>query len=295
MENEEVKPKRKYSPRKPKEDATTSDSEIQLVLPKTEEVAPQRMSQASAVQNLITPDAMLMKAIEIGADMDKLEKLMTLVERWQAKQAKAAFDEALSGFQSEVPPLRKSKNVGFETKDGGKVDYNYTPLGDIDEQIKTLLHKYGLSKKWKIENSGEKIIVTCIVSHVQGHQEETKMEGESDTSGKKNAIQSKGSTVTYLQRYTLIGALGLTTADGDVDGRLPGRKQPEEEEKGSIKKPNITREQLNKVVARIAKGEDLAAECRSQFTLSEKDKEAIKVADDLRLKNLNNNSDGKKE
>ena len=45
------------------------------------------------------------------------------------------------------------------------------------------------------------------------------MESGLDTSGAKNDIQQKGSTQTYLQRYTLIGALGLTTADEDNDGK----------------------------------------------------------------------------
>jgi hypothetical protein len=42
-----------------------------------------------------------------------------------------------------------------------------------------------------------------------------------DTSGSKNAIQAIGSTVQYLMRYTFIGAFGITTADADMDGRLP--------------------------------------------------------------------------
>ena len=45
------------------------------------------------------------------------------------------------------------------------------------------------------------------------------MTAPADTSGSKNAIQARGSTVTYLQRYTLLGALGLVTGDEDTDGR----------------------------------------------------------------------------
>ena len=41
-----------------------------------------------------------------------------------------------------------------------------------------------------------------------------------DKTGSKNAVQAIGSTVTYLQRYTLIGALGITTADDDMDARI---------------------------------------------------------------------------
>lgn len=44
------------------------------------------------------------------------------------------------------------------------------------------------------------------------------MRAPSDLSGNKNAIQAIGSTTTYLMRYTLIAAFGLTTADEDNDG-----------------------------------------------------------------------------
>ncbi len=64
------------------------------------------------------------------------------------------------------------------------------------------------------------------------------MSAGKDASGSKNDIQQKGSTQTYLQRYTLIGALGLSTADEDVDGNdgrihktaeQPKQEQSEEE------------------------------------------------------------------
>src|SRR6185503_4639414 len=39
-----------------------------------------------------------------------------------------------------------------------------------------------------------------------------------DASGSKNAIQAIGSTLTYLQRYSLVQALGLAAAEDD-DGK----------------------------------------------------------------------------
>ena len=44
------------------------------------------------------------------------------------------------------------------------------------------------------------------------------MSASPDTSGSKNAVQSIGSTVTYLQRYTLYSILGLASAEQDDDG-----------------------------------------------------------------------------
>lgn len=167
-----------------------------------------------------TPDQLLALAVDKDLDIDKLEKLMLMKERWDAAQAKKAFLNALTNFQEQCPDLRKTKRVEFDTR-AGKAEYNFAPLGDIDRQIKKLMKDNGLSKQWRIKDEGTKIKVACIISHVDGHSESTEMEAESDMSGSKNAIQGKGSAIKYMQRYTLEGALGLTTADQDIDGRMP--------------------------------------------------------------------------
>lgn len=162
-------------------------------------------------ENIATPATLLEMAVSQNADVDKLEKLMALQERYDAKQAKSAFLKAITEFQSIVPRITK-------TKEGH--NYYYAPLADIIEQIKESLPKCGLSYRFE-QNHEDSIEVTCIVSHVDGHSESTSMKAGADTSGSKNSVQAIGSTVQYLQRYTLIGALGLTTADEDIDARLP--------------------------------------------------------------------------
>jgi hypothetical protein len=51
-----------------------------------------------------------------------------------------------------------------------------------------------------------------------GHSESTSLSASPDTSGSKNAIQAIGSTVSYLQRYTILALTGLATEDMDDDG-----------------------------------------------------------------------------
>lgn len=167
-----------------------------------------------------TPADLLSQAIDKGLDVDALEKLMALQERWEAGQARKAFFDAFTKFQSEAPDLRKTKTVSFG-KDNGKTEYKYAPLADITRQISKILKENDLSYRWEINDDKETIKVTCLVSHVDGHTERTTMTASPDTSGAKNAIQARGSAIEYLKRYTLIGALGLSTADSDVDGVLP--------------------------------------------------------------------------
>lgn len=179
------------------------------------------MTEEIVKQESMNPAQLLTLAVDKDLDIEKLQKLMELQRQWEANQARKAFYSALSEFQDQVPDIRKNKKVGFDTKTGGRTDYNYAPLSDIDRQIKALMKKCGLTKSWKIFDNAGKIKVICFITHIDGHSEATEMEADADMSGSKNAIQGKGSAIEYMKRYTLIGALGITTADNDIDGRLP--------------------------------------------------------------------------
>lgn len=161
---------------------------------------------------LVNPMQLMQIALESNADLDKLSKLMDLQERWESGQAKKSFYEAMANFQKNCPDIKKLKD-GHNCK--------YAPLGDIVSQIRDLLADCGLSFRFEQDSANGIITITCVVTHKDGHSERTSMTAGADLSGNKNAIQGIGSTWTYLQRYTLIGALGITTADSDIDGRLP--------------------------------------------------------------------------
>lgn len=160
------------------------------------------------------PSNLIAQAIEKGADIQTLEKLMALQERWEATQARKLFFSALSEFQKKVPVLKKTKLVSFKD-----VKYKYAPLSEITKQIQVLLGQCGLTYRWEIKEDAANITVTCIITHNAGHTESTSMSSLADKSGSKNDIQARGSTITYLERYTLLGALGISSADTDLDGR----------------------------------------------------------------------------
>jgi hypothetical protein len=171
------------------------------------------------MENIIhvsTPTDLISQAIDKGLDVNALEKLLDLQQRWDADKARKSFFSAFTSFQANCPDLRKTKQVAFN-----QTSYNYAPLADITRQIGKALKDNELSYRWEIKDTEKEIQVTCLISHIDGHTERTTMSAQADTSGAKNAIQARASTVTYMQRYTLIGALGLSTADSDIDGRLP--------------------------------------------------------------------------
>jgi hypothetical protein len=187
---------------------------------------------------VVTPMDMLSRAVETGADMAVLEKLMALQERWEANQARKAFDEAMAEAKSEIPVILKNKAVDYEHNNGGgKTSYRHEDLGEIARTVDPILAKHGLSYRFRTtSNPNEPVSVTCIVAHRDGHSETNTLSAGKDESGKKNSIQAIGSTITYLQRYTLKAALGLAAASDD-DGK--GADQSSATERAHITEAQI--------------------------------------------------------
>lgn len=183
--------------------------------PQTVSVIPQDQPQALAV---VTPMEMLDRAVQSGASLEMIEKLMTLQERWKASQALEAFNEAMASAKAEIPTITKNREVDF-TSQKGRTNYRYEDLGNIAKTVQPILAKHGLSYRYRAtSNVNEPVTVTCIVSHRAGHFEEITLTAGRDESGNKNSIQAVGSTITYLQRMTLKAALGLAVSNDD-DGK----------------------------------------------------------------------------
>lgn len=160
----------------------------------------------------VTPMDMIDRALVSGAAPETLERLLALQERWEAGQARKAFDAAIAEAKAEIPIVAKNA-TGHNSK-------RYADFAAYAAALKPILAKHGLSYRFRTDQS-DKIMVTCILSHRDGHSEESSLSGPADASGSKNAIQAIGSTLTYLQRYTLVQALGLAAGDDD-DGKAGG-------------------------------------------------------------------------
>lgn len=165
----------------------------------------------------LTPMTILANAIEKGVDIDQLEKLMGMVERWEKNQARKSFFKALASFQAMCPVIKKNKTAQIKSEKGS-YSYKYAELGNIEVQIKSAMEQCGLTKRWEYGEEGGQQKVSCLITHIDGHTETTEMKADKDNSGGKNAIQQKGSANTYMERYTLLGGLGIVAAE-DNDGR----------------------------------------------------------------------------
>jgi hypothetical protein len=179
----------------------------------------------------LTPMDMLNTALTRGADMAVLERLMGLQERWEANQARKAFDAAISAAKAKIKPISRTAK--------GHNDKLYADFAAIAREVDPILSEYGLSYRFRTEQT-DRIHVTCILSHKDGHSETTTLAGPADTSGSKNAIQAIGSTLSYLQRYSIIQMLGLATAKDD-DGQATGKKPADDDG------PALSEDQVKKI------------------------------------------------
>ena len=166
---------------------------------------------------VVTPMSMIERAVERGADVAMIEKLMELEERHRANLGRRSFDQAISNAKAEIPAIRKNRQVDFTTGKG-RTSYKHEDMAEIARTVDPILSKNGLSYRYRTAQEGGTVTVTCILSHRDGYCEETTLSSGIDQSGNKNHIQAVGSAATYLQRYTLKMALGLAATEDD-DGR----------------------------------------------------------------------------
>jgi hypothetical protein len=173
--------------------------------------------------------SMLLKAVDSGADLDRIEKLMALHERFEANEARKAFSAAMAKFRGEPMEILKTKYVNIP--DGPK--FHHATLANVVDGVIVAMSKFGLRHQWKTEQKANLITVTCIITHELGHSEATTLEGPPDTGGKKSAIQAIASSVSLLERYTLLAAVGLAAKDMDNDPKSEGPKPEDDAPKPS--------------------------------------------------------------
>lgn len=156
-------------------------------------------------------------AMQGDFDPDKLNKLLEVQQKWDAEQARKAYNAAMAAFRAEVPKIERTGGVDYTTEKG-RTQYTHAKLGYTMSVVNPLLAKHGLNPSWKTEQRDGQVFVTCCITHAGGHSDCTTLGAPPDSSGGKNSIQAVGSTVSYLERYTLYALAGLASDADDDDG-----------------------------------------------------------------------------
>lgn len=192
-----------------------------------------RIAESTAVQTVethalpaVSEAAAIIQVIERAAanpnvDIEKMERLLDMHERVKARNAKTAYQAALADMQPVLPVIEERGEI--KHGDNKPVQSTYARWEDINEAIRPILAEYGFALSFRIGRADGLVQVTGILSHREGHSEETTFDLPVDSSGSKNSVQALGSSVSYGQRYTAKALLNLTSRhSSDDDGRAAG-------------------------------------------------------------------------
>jgi hypothetical protein len=180
------------------------------------------MSKAVAKQHSAPPAEVATSIIQVieraasdpNVDIDKMERLLEMQERIMVHQAKQAYAADLAAMQPNLPVV--------DERGKGHNSIKYALWEDINEAIKPVLAEHGFNLSFRVGEAADKVTVTAVLLHAQGHAEETTITLPLDQSGSKNAVQAVGSSVSYGKRYTALALLNISVKGEDDDGMRGG-------------------------------------------------------------------------
>lgn len=192
--------------------------------------APAPVAESSAIISMIERVAR-----DPNSNIEKVREMLALRRQEQDYDAKRAYSAALSAMQPELPVIKERGEVRHDKNKPAQ--FTYARWEDINDAIRPHLARHGFALSFRTGRDGDKIVVTGVLSHREGHSEETTMHLPIDTGPGRNAVQSVGSSTSYGKRYTASALLNLTSRNEDDDGT------------GAISNEPVSDEQAAKITA----------------------------------------------
>ncbi len=244
----------------------------------SELIIPEQRRQA--VAPVVQKDTSIMAVISRAAadpscDIDKMERLLQMHERMQAKEAESAFNAAMAQMQCQMPTV-------FEGATNTHTKNTYATLDDINRAVKSVMQEHGFAVTFKVVHVAAGVSVTGILMHSAGHREETTLLLPIDTGPGRSTVQAVGSSVTYGKRYVICALLNITTGDA-----------PDDDGNGAKQDPLVTPAQAKQIDALLAK---CGEKTKAGFTkMYESSGQVPKVNFDGVIAGLNNSINKAKE
>lgn len=163
----------------------------------------------------ISAGQLILSAIDKGASIETIERLVALKERIEDRNAIKEFTQALARVKAKLPTILHSKKAAFNTSTGGKVNYSYTELDELAAVVDPFLTAEGFTYHWEQKLDKNMNTTTCVLQHVGGHSRSASFTLPTDNNSAASPQQKIGMADTYAARRSLIAVLGLTTADND--------------------------------------------------------------------------------
>lgn len=198
-------------------------NELQKIEPGTVELQPASQNESVSMLAIIERAAK-----DPSVDVDKMERLLNMAERAQARIAEQAFNAAFACFQAEMPVLVAQSEI----KNRGK----YARFEDVMHVAGPILRKHGLSVSFSQEADDKRVVVTCTLRHTGGHSHKNLFSVRLGVQADSNT-QADCKVSTTAKRNALLQALNIvvrqdcmTNEDDDatIEGDLTKFITPEQ-------------------------------------------------------------------
>jgi hypothetical protein len=174
-----------------------------------------------------TPMDLLQLAIQKEGSIDVIERLAALQMQIQDREDKIAFSQAMASFRDNMPVIIRERPI-YGKKDAqgnpGPVRYKAVALEDVATPLSKALLEHGISYRFKSADLPDgRTRVTCYL-RLKGtayEEEGATLAAPPDTSGDKDALKAVGSTVSYLEKYTLLQSCGVHVYGSDPEATEP--------------------------------------------------------------------------
>jgi hypothetical protein len=151
-------------------------------------------------------------ALDPSIDIERLKAVIEMENAAQDREANKQFEAAFAAMQPDLPAVEKAGQ--------GQNNSEFAKLEAIQAAARPILQKHGFSYRFKQQDKDGAITLRCTLSHMSGGSDFDEMTLPYDVGGQKNAVQARGSTVSYGKRYTLCNVLGIQLGGEDNDGQI---------------------------------------------------------------------------
>ncbi len=168
-------------------------------------------------------------AADPQTDVEKMERLMAMYERVEAKRAETDFNAAMSRAQTAMRPIQADMN-------NPQTRSLYASYAKLDSRLRPIYTANGFALSFDTEAAAvpEYIRVLCYVTHKDGHSRTYKVDMPADGKGAKGGdvmtkTHATGAGMTYGMRYLLKMIFNVAVGEDDTDGNQPVDPIPEKD------------------------------------------------------------------
>jgi len=206
-------------------------------------------TQSQAVQQIEQDDplgntlAVISRAArDPNCDVEKMERLLAMAERMEARRAEKEFIAAFNRLQRKLPTIVAKTVIPNRGK--------YERFEDVMFQIGPLIQEEGFAVSFSMDFKDNRIIETCYLKHTSGHSQSNSFavrsggKAESDT-------QADCKAATTAKRNALLNALNIVirqdclsdesdaAIEGDPNAKLTQAQADELEHRAQLTNSNI--------------------------------------------------------